>query len=90
MTTSDAARLRFRMIVPAYPAFNTYSRQAKVMTALVVISQGVAAGDEVTISARAASEPIGYTGQQRTYQGQLWTVEALMSFVRESKSPPNP
>ncbi len=51
----------------------------KVMTALVVISQGVAAGDEVTISARAASEPIGYTGQQRTYQGEVWTVEALMS-----------
>jgi D-alanyl-D-alanine carboxypeptidase len=51
----------------------------KVMTALVVISQGVAPDDEVTISARAASEPIGYTGQQRTYQGEVWTVEALLS-----------
>jgi D-alanyl-D-alanine carboxypeptidase len=51
----------------------------KVMTALVVVSQGVAPDEEVTISARAASEPIGYTGQQRTYQGEVWTVEALMS-----------
>jgi len=51
----------------------------KVMTALVVISQGVAPDEEVTISARAGSEPIGYTGQQKTYQGEVWTVEALMS-----------
>jgi len=51
----------------------------KVMTALVVIAQGVAPDEEVTISARAASEPIGYTGQQKTYEGEVWTVEELMA-----------
>ena len=51
----------------------------KVMTALVVIEQGVQPGEEITISARAAAEPIGYTGQQKVYQGEVWTVEALMA-----------
>ncbi|MBN2114776.1 MAG: D-alanyl-D-alanine carboxypeptidase [Acidimicrobiia bacterium] len=51
----------------------------KVMTALVVIEQGIEPDQEVTISARAASTPIGYTGQQKVYQGEVWTVEALMA-----------
>ncbi|MFH1330342.1 MAG: serine hydrolase [Actinomycetota bacterium] len=51
----------------------------KVMTALVVVEQGVEPGEEVTISARAASEPIGYAGQQKVYEGEVWTVEALLA-----------
>ena len=45
----------------------------KVMTALVV--EGVAPDDEVNDH---FSEPIGYTGEQRTYQGEVWTVEDLL------------
>lgn len=51
----------------------------KVMTALVVIEQGTQPDEEVTISAAAASTPIGYVGQQKIYQGEVWTVEALMA-----------
>jgi len=51
----------------------------KLMTALVVVSQGVGPDEEVTISARAAAEPVGWVGQLKVYQGQVWTVEALMA-----------
>jgi D-alanyl-D-alanine carboxypeptidase (penicillin-binding protein 5/6) len=51
----------------------------KVMTALVVVGQGVAPEEEVTISARAGAEPVGYVGQQKIYEGEVWTVEALMT-----------
>jgi serine-type D-Ala-D-Ala carboxypeptidase (penicillin-binding protein 5/6) len=51
----------------------------KVMTALVVIAQGVAPEEEVTVSARAAAEGVGYVGQQKLYEGEVWTVEALMA-----------
>jgi D-alanyl-D-alanine carboxypeptidase len=51
----------------------------KVMTALVVIGQGVGPDEEVTISAAAAAEPIGYTGQQKLYAGEVWAVERLMA-----------
>jgi serine-type D-Ala-D-Ala carboxypeptidase (penicillin-binding protein 5/6) len=51
----------------------------KVMTALVVIGQGIAPDEEVTISARAAAEGVGYVGQQKVYEGEVWTVESLMA-----------
>lgn len=51
----------------------------KLMTALVVVGQGIEPDEEVTISARAAGTPIGYTGQLRVLQGEVWTVEALMA-----------
>ncbi len=51
----------------------------KIMTALVVIGQGVAPDEEVTISALAGAEPVGYVGQQKIYEGEVWTVEALMA-----------
>ena len=51
----------------------------KIMTALVVIGQGVAPDEEVTISATAGAEPVGYVGQLKIYEGEVWTVEALMT-----------
>jgi serine-type D-Ala-D-Ala carboxypeptidase (penicillin-binding protein 5/6) len=50
----------------------------KLMTALVVVDQGIDLTDEVTISARAANEGIGYEGQLKLYQGEIWTVQDLL------------
>jgi D-alanyl-D-alanine carboxypeptidase (penicillin-binding protein 5/6) len=51
----------------------------KLMTALVVIDQGAQPDELVTISARAAAEPIGYVGQNKLYSGEVWSVEALLA-----------
>lgn len=51
----------------------------KLMTALLVVEAGIDPLEEVTISAAAAAEPIGYIGQQKTYEGEIWTVEALLA-----------
>jgi len=51
----------------------------KVMTALVVIESGVAPTEEVVISARASAEGIGYVGQQKVYEGEVWPVEWLLA-----------
>jgi len=51
----------------------------KLMTALVVVAEQVDPADEVTISARAAAEGVGYTGQLKLYEGEVWTVEDLLA-----------
>jgi D-alanyl-D-alanine carboxypeptidase len=51
----------------------------KLMTALLVVEAGLDPFEEVTISAAAAAEPIGYVGQQKLYEGEVWTVEALLT-----------
>lgn len=51
----------------------------KLMTALLVVEAGIDPAEEVTISAAAAAEPIGYVGQQKIYEGEVWTVEALLT-----------
>jgi D-alanyl-D-alanine carboxypeptidase (penicillin-binding protein 5/6) len=51
----------------------------KLMTALVVVERGTQPGEEVIISAAAAAAPIGYVGQLKVYQGEVWTVEALLA-----------
>ncbi|HSQ37252.1 MAG TPA: serine hydrolase [Acidimicrobiia bacterium] len=51
----------------------------KLMTALLVVEAGTEPTEQVTISAAAAAEPIGYVGQQKLYEGELWEVEALLT-----------
>jgi len=51
----------------------------KLMTALVVVERGVAPDDQTTISARAAAEGIGYAGQDKLYEGEVWAVEDLLA-----------
>ena len=51
----------------------------KLMTALLVVEAGVEPTTRVTISAAAAAEPIGYVGQQKLYEGEVWEVEALLT-----------
>lgn len=52
----------------------------KVMTAILVVENSQP--DEiVTISARAAGTPVGYTGQPEVNQGERWTVEELLAFT---------
>lgn len=51
----------------------------KLMTALLVVESGADPLAEVTISTAAAAEPIGYVGQQKLYEGEVWTVEALLT-----------
>jgi len=51
----------------------------KLMTALLVVESGLDPLMEITISPAAAAEPIGYVGQQKLYEGEVWTVEALLT-----------
>jgi D-alanyl-D-alanine carboxypeptidase len=51
----------------------------KLMTALLVVESGLDPLEEVAISAAAAAEPIGYVGQQKLYEGEVWTVESLLT-----------
>jgi D-alanyl-D-alanine carboxypeptidase (penicillin-binding protein 5/6) len=51
----------------------------KLMTALLVIEAGIDPTEQLTISATAAAEPIGYVGQQKLYEGEVWEVEALLT-----------
>ena len=51
----------------------------KLMTALLVVEAGTDPFAEITISAAAAAEPIGYVGQQKLYEGEVWTVESLLT-----------
>jgi D-alanyl-D-alanine carboxypeptidase len=50
----------------------------KVMTALLVV-QNTSPGETVTVSAAAAGTPVGYTGQATLRQGEVWTVEQLLT-----------
>lgn len=51
----------------------------KLMTALLVVEAGIPPTSEVIISQAAAAEPIGYVGQQKLYEGEVWTIEALLT-----------
>lgn len=51
----------------------------KLMTALLVVEAGIEPTTRVTVSAAAAAEPIGYVGQQKLYEGEVWSVEALLT-----------
>lgn len=51
----------------------------KLMTALLVVEAGTDPAEQVTISATAAAEPIGYVGQQKLYEGEVWAVESLLT-----------
>ncbi|MCJ7726472.1 MAG: D-alanyl-D-alanine carboxypeptidase [Acidimicrobiia bacterium] len=52
----------------------------KIMTAILVVENSQP--DElVTITARAAGTPVGYTGQAEVNQGERWTVEELLAFL---------
>jgi D-alanyl-D-alanine carboxypeptidase len=52
----------------------------KVMTALVVVAN-TEPGETVTISATADATPIGFVGQEELREGQVWTVEDLLSYI---------
>ncbi len=52
----------------------------KVMTAILTL-QNLDPANPVTISATAASTPIGYVGQPSIRQGEVWTVGQLLSFL---------
>ena len=51
----------------------------KLMTALLVVEAGTDPATEVTISAAAAAEPIGYVGQLKLYEGEIWLLEDLLT-----------
>lgn len=51
----------------------------KLMTALLVVEAGIEPDEQITISREAAAEPIGYVGQLKLYEGEVWTVEALLT-----------
>jgi D-alanyl-D-alanine carboxypeptidase len=51
----------------------------KLITALLVVESGADPFAQVRISAAAAAEPIGYVGQQKLYEGEVWSVEALLT-----------
>ncbi len=52
----------------------------KVMTALLVV-ENTQPNELVSVSARAAGTPVGYTGQPHINQGERWTVEEMLAFL---------